>query len=61
MAEVTKKEQAVKKMSALKAPISAQDYAALTPVEKEAAEEVLDMEKARKLMPKKFTTVSRWK
>ena len=54
MDEIEKKARAKVKDVAKDSPISAQDYAKLSPIEKAVAETEIDMERSRKLFPKKF-------
>ena len=51
MDEIEKAREKVRKFDR---PVSAQDYAKLSPIEKAVAETEIDMERSRKLFPKKF-------
>ena len=52
--ELTLEEKAREKVHAFTRPVSAQDYEKLSPIEKAVAETEHDMERARKLMPKRW-------
>ena len=54
MKKLTLEDKAREKIQAYVRPISAQDYEKLSPLEKAVAETEHDMERARKLMPKRW-------